>query len=257
MDQDVQTDVLYDFLYRDSGRIGSYYAQIFGGKLSSFEKTESEREVGDRTGKASLSIVSVEGKTSRETQSGDKQTFDPHDVVASDVLGILTRTNRLSEDIKGATHGALILTQGTLVFVDKSIMELATKTFGILVQAEQRKPKHKRDPDILGLEVLLTFLDTLVIPSAFMLLKKDGTQIVGTLKEAGMEEPISTYYFKHGTDGLSDVYLLGIKEIRSPAFSLPDQQFFAAGQKAAQALSDMLFPKDAIRVTPIAMFRKL
>jgi len=34
-----QTGALYDFLYRDSNRIASYYAQLFGGRLSSFEET--------------------------------------------------------------------------------------------------------------------------------------------------------------------------------------------------------------------------
>ena len=41
MEQDAQTDVLYDFLYRDSSRITSYYAQIFGGHLTTVQNTES------------------------------------------------------------------------------------------------------------------------------------------------------------------------------------------------------------------------
>lgn len=126
-----------------------------------------------------------------------------------------------------------------------------------LVSADAKKPKHQRDKNIQSMELLAMFLDALTIPSAFLLQASDGLQIAGTLKETGMEEPISTYYFKHGTAGLSDVYLVGIKEIPSPAFTIPGEQLFGAGQQAAQALCDLLFPKDAIRVTPIAMFRKL
>jgi hypothetical protein len=81
--------------------------------------------------------------------------------------------------------------------------------------------------------------------------------VVGTIKEAGMEEPISTYYVKHGTAGLSSVYLVGIKEIPSPAFVLPEGPLISGAHAAAQALSDMMFPKDTIRVTPLALFRKL
>jgi len=35
-----------------------------------------------------------------------------------------------------------------------------------------------------------------------------------------MEEPISTYYFKHGVAGLSGVHAIGIKEVPSSAFVL-------------------------------------
>lgn len=81
--------------------------------------------------------------------------------------------------------------------------------------------------------------------------------MAGTIKESGMEEPISSYYFKHGTAGLADVYLVGIKETPTLSFSLPNTQLMGAGQQAAQALSDLVFPPEAIRVTPIALFREL
>jgi hypothetical protein len=257
VEPDVQTDALYDFLYRDSGRIGSYYAQIFGGKLSTFEKAESERTAGDKGGKASIAIASFEGKLTQETQSGLKRTFDPHDIIASDVLTVLSNAKKLTPDINSSPHGSLFLIQGTLVFIDKSMMELAGASFDMLIDADKKKPKHQRDPNIQGIGVLRSFMNTLVIPSSFILCTNDGLQVAGTIKDEGMEEPISTYYFKHGTSGLSDVFLVGIKEVPSSSFTVPQQQLFGAGQTAAQALSDMLFPKEAIRVTPIAMFRKL
>ena len=54
-----------------------------------------------------------------------------------------------------------------------------------------------------------------------------------------------------------NVYLIGIKEVPSSTFTFPNTQLIGAGQQAAQALSDMLFPPEAIRVTPLALFRKL
>jgi hypothetical protein len=67
VEQDAQTDVLYDFLYRDSGRIGSLYAQIFGGRLLSFEKGESARATGEQVGKLSVGVGALEGKSTKET----------------------------------------------------------------------------------------------------------------------------------------------------------------------------------------------
>jgi hypothetical protein len=249
---------LYDFLYRDSGRIGSYYAQIFGGKLSSFEKAELERSSGEKTGKASVvSVAGFEAKHIKESQSGLKRTFDPHDIITSDVLAALAGAKRLDQDVIKAAHGSLISVKGALVFIDKSMMEIAGVAFDMMIENEKKKPKHKRDENITNIEFIRSFMKAVTIPSAFILHASEGIQVTGTIKDDGMEEPISTYYFKHGTAGLSDVYLVGIKEIPSSSFTLPTQQLFGAGQQAAQALSDLLFPSDAIRVTPIALFRKI
>jgi hypothetical protein len=61
---------LYDFIYRDSGRIASYYAQIFGGRLSSLEETDSEREVEDKSARLSAAVASGDLKHTREIQTG-------------------------------------------------------------------------------------------------------------------------------------------------------------------------------------------
>jgi hypothetical protein len=145
-----------------------------------------------------------------------------------------------------------------LVFVDRLIVELAAMAIDGVIQTEMNKPKAKRDQSSLQLANLIKmFLSKLQIPSAFLLEAYSGQQVVGTIKEVGLEEPIPTYYFKHGPAGLADVYVIGIKEVPSTSFSLPNTQFIGAGQQAAEHLSNMLFPSDAIRVTPVALFRKL
>jgi hypothetical protein len=108
-----------------------------------------------------------------------------------------------------------------------------------------------------GLKQVLPFLSKITLPSGFLLRTADGTNIAGTLKENGMEEPISTYYFKHGTAGLSAVHLIGIKEIPAYSFTLSNEQMIGAGQAAAEALRNMMFPPNAIMVTPIALFREI
>jgi hypothetical protein len=258
VEQDVQTDALYDFLYRDSNRIGSLYAQIFGGKLSSFEQSKSEREATDKSAKLGVSGSGFEGKLTSDSQSSLKKSFDATDILAGDVLGILTKDDRFRKDVRDAPHGSLILANGTLVFVDKGMVEMSSLIFDMLIGAEQRKSKKERNEEsIQSLTIIKRFMTSVTIPSAFLLRTAEGYDIVGTIKDSGMEEPISTYYFKHGVAGLADVYLVGIKEVPSPAFSIPDNQLFGAGQKAAEALSNMLFPKEALRVTPVALFRKL
>jgi hypothetical protein len=104
-----------------------------------------------------------------------------------------------------------------------------------------------------GLEMISAFR----MPSAFQMRTNTGTLIVGTIKEADMEEPIPVYYVKHGTAGLSDVYLIGIKECPSEDVTLGQGDFMSAGQTAAEVLKTIMFPIGAMRVTPIALFRKL
>jgi len=258
VEQIEQQDVLYDFLYRDSNRIASYYSQIFRGHLSSMEKSTSERRNTDVTGKVDLHIVSADRKVTSETLEGDKRVFDPHDLIATDVLSFLVSNDHVLDDVVNAPHGALVIVKGTVVFIDRLIAEVAVIAFDNMINSQPQKPKTQEEKTTLqGLKMLKNALQKISLPSAFILQTSEGIQVVGTIKEAGMEEAISNYYFKHGTSGLADVYMAGVKEVPSESLTLPDSQLFGAGQQMAQALSNMLFPPDAIRITPIALFRKL
>jgi hypothetical protein len=204
-------------------------------------------------------MASADIRSIQETTSGARFTYDPHEVITVDVINRLTDAGFINPGSpKFAPHGALVLAKGTLVFLDRSMVQLGVLAFDTLVSAEKTKPKSQQNANLIAsLGFLKSLMNGISIPSAFLLATPDGVQIAGTIKELGMEEPISTYYFRHGTAGLSDVYLLGIKEIASTALSLPGKDLMAAGQQAAKALHEMLFPADAIRVTPILMYRKL
>jgi hypothetical protein len=249
---------LFDFLYRDSNRITSYYAQIFGGRLSSLEETDSERSTSDSGIKGNIQVLSAEERATSQIETGSKRTIDPHDLITTDVLSSLQDGGRLNTDLAGAPHGSLLMAKGTLLFVDKLLGEMGSLAVEAAIRQEQSKPHSKQDKAAINLQKIgVQFLTKVQIPSSFLLRKNDGIQIAGTIKDAGMEEPISTYYFKHGTAGLADVYVICIKEVPSPSFSLPNTQLIGAAQVMAQALTDLLFPPGAIRVTPIAIFRKL
>ena len=258
MEQGEPPAALYDFLYRDAGRMASYYAQIFNGRLSSLEQTDTDRTSEDKGAKLDIHIASGDLKHTRETTQSSKRVVDPHDTVTTDVLSYLQNSGHIEPRVLEAAHGDLVLTHGTLVLIDRAMAELAVLSFDLMISEEERKPKAKQDQaNLQGMRFIREFLPQLSMPSAFVLQGSDGCQVAGTIKEEGMEEPISSYYFKHGAAGLSDVYLVGIKETPSESFTLPSTQLIGAGQQAAQALSDMLFPAEAVRVTPIALFRKL
>lgn len=257
MEQDEQAVALYDFLYRDVSRIASYYAQIFSGRLTQLEETNSERDTKDQGAKLSVHVVSGDVKASSEIQSSTKRIIDPHDLITTDVLSYLISKGRIASNVATAPHGALVLANGTLLFIDKYMLEMATVALDIAAKSRPKPKTQQERNEARGTEILKSFLSRVSFPSAFLLRAKEGFQVAGTIKDEGMEEPISSYYFKHGTSGLLDVYIIGIKEVSSVSFTLPDSQLLGAGQQAAQALTDLMFPDDAIMVTPIAFFRKL
>jgi hypothetical protein len=249
---------LYDFLYRDSSRIASYYAQIFHGRLSSLEETATDRSGSDSAFKGNIHLASAERRSTNQIETGSRKTIDPHDLITTDVLSSLSAGGQLNSDLTGAPHGSLLIAQGALLFVDKILAELGSLAIEANIRQEQNKPHSKQDKaSIAQLKTVQMFLSKVEIPSTFLLRTNTGVQVAGTIKDAGMEEPISTYYFKHGTAGLADVYVICVKEVPSASVSLPNTQLIGIAQLMAQALTTLLFPPDAIRVTPIAIFRKL
>ena len=164
------------------------------------EETDLDRESVDKTGKLSLTVLGGNIKTTEEFQLGSKRTIDPHDLIATDVLSYLQSNQLISVDVTNAPHGALVIALGTLVFADRHILELATVIFDGLIADEERKPKSQQDKSLIqSWKFIKNFLGKIPLPSAFLLQTNDGVQLAGAIKEAGMEEPISTYYFKHCT----------------------------------------------------------
>lgn len=249
---------LYDFLYRDPSRISSYYAQLFNGRLTGIEKNTSERSSKDLgAGINAFQVVRGDVRRTDETTTQQRETIDPDDVIAVDVLARLKESGILREDIEGAPNSSLIMASGILLFIDRHMLEMAVIGLDAALEQEKRKPKQQQNKEMLAIYPLVKkFVASMVLPSAFMLETAAG-KIVGTIKEDGMEEPIPSYYFKHGTAGLSGVYVIGIKEQPSLTVSLPNTDLIGIGRSVAQALTTLMFPEDAIRITPIALFRKI
>ena len=145
-----------------------------------------------------------------------------------------------------------------MTFIDRTMIQLATSALGVAADAEKRKPTKQRNQGAIdGFSAIKNFMELVPLPSAFALRTESQVNVVGTLKDLGMEEPISAHYFKHGNAGLSGVYLVGIKEVPTPVTDAQAPSLLSAANQTAEALSGMLFPPDAVRVTPIAMFREI
>lgn len=203
---------LYDFIYRDANRLNSYYAQLFSGRLISREQLDTNIETQERGGGVTAYIAKGDVKNSKQTQSSAKELIDPHDLATTDTLAQLLTSGLVSKDVENAAQGTFILAEGTVTFIDKYLLELADAGLEAVIEQEKAKGREQNKTIIKQYEATRKVLPKLVLPSAFLLMAKNGLQLVGTIKDIGLEEPISSYYFKHGINGIADIYCLGIKE---------------------------------------------
>ncbi len=256
-DQNEQTVDLFDFLYRDNDRIASYYAQLFSGNLMGIRKDKSAAQKGTIDGELNVKVAKGGASMVNEISEGLAETIDPHDMRTIDVLSTLRKD--VISDHKNAPHHSIVLLSGTLFLIDRYVLEIADIAVTSALDAEKKKPKKQQDRASMDtMNLMKKILPQMTLPSAFILAMDTGEQACGTIKDTGLEETIASYYFKYGSSGIPKVAVIGIKETPTSLIAgVPSAEFLTAARSAAEALSGLIFTSDAIRITPVAIFRKI
>lgn len=256
---DVVTELpveLYDFLYKDTERIASYYAQLFQGRVVSQETTNANKASRDQALKGTIGVFGGDFKFNKETMESLKEILDPHDRATVEVLSYFADYDYLHRNLQEAPHGGLILARGSINLVDTSIASIVSSFADYMLRSEKSKANNKRDQAaIANWEMVKSVMPSIKLPSSFLLQSETGDLIAGTLKDSGMQEPIISYNFRHGLAGLKEIYLIGILEKVVPVEETEMVNMIAMAGTMANALSAMMFSPDAFRVTPIALFR--
>jgi hypothetical protein len=125
-EQDKKT--VYDFLYCDSRRVGSFLAQFNpSGNLTGHRKTisQADKSGSDTSAGVDLKFVkgTVGGNKSAEMAEQSEETYDPFWTGAISLLDHLERRNLLKIDMQHAGIGQLVLVSGTLRLFDLRMME--------------------------------------------------------------------------------------------------------------------------------------
>lgn len=254
--EEEQAVEFYDFLYRDSNRLTSYYSQIFQGRLTSIEELENNKEASQKTGGLNFKVASGQFQKTNEDQTSSKRVFDPHDMNTTDVLSFLQTSRYIQNDYLAAPNGAIIVVKGKLFFTDRNMLSVATQA-ALLVSQQETPMQEITQEQILGVQVAQQMINDGFFQPICFLQTEDGHTVTGTVKENGLEEPVSTYYLKYGGWGLDDVYIIAIKEI--PALLNEDNfsKMFQSTQELSENISDFLCGEDSIKITPLAIFRKI
>ncbi len=261
MAQDEHPAELYDFLYRDTNRLASYYAQIFRGKLSILEESDSEKHSTDKDIKGNLQVVSGGVKLGDESQVSAKRVYDPHDIITTDVLSYLTENNYVYRNYEECPNGGITLLKGTLFFADSRIMASLVASLDTYSEGNKETVSeiagHLVDlKEMFGMRAYHNLIKDMSFPPIYYLETENGL-IGGTVKPDGMEEPVSTYVFKYGGLGLPDVYLLGIKEVSALLINNSLSELVNVMWDVAENLESAILPDDSERITPLALFRKI
>jgi hypothetical protein len=243
---------IYDFLYRDPSRLTSFYAQVFGGVLTGSEKATTGREATETSYKGSVSLVSVDRKTVSDRAESKKESSVPHDITIVDLLNWLLLNHRIEDDFVNAPHHQLVRASGLLCFHDGSHLSGLLDAFGThYIETDKTTPKSQK-------KVYQTLIKSSAVQSCFSMSTKSGHIVVGALKDAGLETPITSHSMIHAGKDIDGVTVVGIKENGDGYTSSQRMgEFVISTSKIAQILNSMIVPNDAVRVVPLAIFRKV
>jgi len=247
MEQDEQGPVaVYDFLYRDRSRIDSFYAQIFGGRFLSLEKTQSVRKQREWKVRATIKVLSAERQGPTEISESSKEVIDPHDAATIDVLQWLSENDFIVDDVEEAKQGHLVKLCGSLLLVDRLLAVATAKSLLSNIPGGKSGRGMKT-----GAELFAQY----PMPSMFTLRADSQSLYAGTLTDEGIEHVMRSHTWKFGQESMNDVHLIGILE----SAGQQEQAGVATLDPVLNVVQTLhaWFPPSAVRVTPIVMYRRL
>ncbi len=228
--QDGQTtDSVFDFLYYDARRIGSFLSQFDdmghikgitrseNNQKSSTSSTTAEAEGGvPLFAKAKANYVGTTMTTTGET---DTRNYDPFWTNALSFLDFLQRRGNYSTDLSGARIGQLALIPGRLFIRDLRLMQ---KIFGLQSFSQQFQPKSRqvnrhqsRKPNAQPAQednsTMFGFELMKLLPHAIQAeVRSSNGTIWCSLNEADMVVDSSDLFLKHGVNVPGQWNILGI-----------------------------------------------
>ena len=128
-----ENDSVFDFLYQDVARIGSYLAQLTpAGHVVGLKQTRAEERAEQVVGKASVTgnvaiakaTADLTGQTGTIDRSQLERQIDPLWANAIELLNLLETNGLINRDISTARIGKFFLASGTLAIIDPSQLKV-------------------------------------------------------------------------------------------------------------------------------------
>lgn len=290
LEQDAASSV-FDFLYYDARRIGSYLAQFDpSGHLQAYKQSESvgssATSVSRIGGRGTVGVASFDsGKDASETETegeASERQYDPLWTNALNFLDYLDNRRLLRRELAGSRISQFVLAKGELNVVDLTLVKRMwdLPTIGQLggeVQSsesnrhERRAKQRVAPPNTRPTEQQVGFDLLKVIPHSIQAsIVSDQGSVWSTLREDSLIVAASDLFLKHGKTIPGQWHMLGIvdalpTEELAPEPPTPEQSAIgilgglgyildAIGPFARLLLGR---PASAYGMTPLLIFRKV
>lgn len=280
---------VYDFLYHDVRRIGSYLAQFDpSGHLLSIKQTTSveENEQSDAGGSIGGGIGIAKGGTQFSDRVGTaskdaaERTFDPLWTNAVTLLTYLEQHAMLGRSVDRARLGQFVLLKGRLTFWDMNLAKFLWSIPEIrenAVAAERPKwapgTETQRERE---LRIIWQVMPGLSYSGQCILVTPQRRLVWASLADASMVGPIADLGLKYGIDIDGEWHMLGVLDALPSSLPVYDgtalrmdsvSDAVRAGLEASPILSEVVRfinavraigrPPTAFGVTPLLIFREV
>lgn len=233
------TDSVFDFLYHDSRRIGSFLSQFDNnGLLTGLSRGESAAKGSKRgwkvgvgadvpiLGGAKLDVEREPGETGSETL---ERSYDPFWANALTFLDVLDERGMIARDLDSASFGQIVMVKGGLSILDLAMFKDAWRLKAIQAamrsqtepelpfngNRQQRRAQGKSGPakmpddNEIGLELL-----TVLPHTVHATLAAGDDRVWATLRDEFMVAPSAELVLTHGTMLPGEWAMLGILSAR-------------------------------------------
>lgn len=280
-----ESDSVFDFLYYDARRVGSYLSQFDNfGLLQTIKHVEGTTEARSSSfsGSAGLNVpLVVKGQTgadhriSEEARENAEKSYDPFWINATNLIDLLNRRSMIKRDLATAAFGQFVLATGGLTIVDLTVLR-AIMASSILRQATgpttEKSAGNRRNRQSNAAKTEPTQWDQIteligLLPHAVQArFACDPAQVWASLREDSLVTTSTDLLLKYGSDDIGSWNVLGILDARPDKFEMQNQvvgdvmiEGLAPAQKVIGPIARLLLgrPSGSYGITPLLIFRSV
>ena len=277
-----ENDSVYDFLYQDARRIGSFLSQFDSdGHLTALVRTRSiietsgsTYEAGGSVGVPTIANLNATGTQNASSAAGDSsaKTYDPLWQNSLALLDYLQQRRLICREVPQARIGQFALATGSLACFDISIMKAlfsSEKVASVIAKSMSDKEEKESKTKLSSAERKVNASSVQAILKELpygvqLFLNGDSFSVWASLRGQSLELSVDDLVLKHGAYIAGEWSMLGIVDAL-PDGDLPaDTSSFGEGElvKHVAELFTNLRPKlgrpaKSYGMTPLLIFRKV
>lgn len=251
---------LIDFLYKDINLINSFYSQLFGGDLTTVQKSEiSIDETNSSLGGSAAGFVKADVSSKRSNNQNIIQSINPYDYK---VIELLQEFNLQKTCLEDAKNGSIIATEGTITYRN---FDIITKILPFITKSDlvpdfkktfNTNAKGKAKSFTIG-SMIQEMIKLVPYGLEFGLDTINNENATCILKQEYLTISPDDLFRAYGNSIPSNWTVIGIVDISERRTQSSNNQFRSMIDDTSNAFADMVLDINTLVIRPIAIYRKL